>query len=424
MREARRLHAAFVERLRDVRVLDPACGSGNFLYLALLALKDLEHKVNLDAEAAGLGRFVPAVGPECVKGIEINPYAAELARVTVWIGEIQWMRRNGFSASKQPILRPLETIECRDAVLNPDGTEAAWPDAEFVVGNPPFLGNKRMLSVLGEGYARRLRKVYAGRVPGGADLVTFWFEKARTAIAAGTTVRAGLVATNSIRGGENRTVLERIRNTACIIEAWSDEPWVIEGADVRVSLTCFAKTSPNFARLNGNIVAEIFSDLTASPSAGRLDLTSAARLKQNRRVSFMGITKTGPFDVDGALARAWLALPVNPNGRRNADVLFRSVNGDDIAGRRSDRWIIDFGDISDESDVAMYEPIYAYASDNIKPFRQMSRQFKNRHLWWKFERPRPRMSLMIKSLSRYIGTPLVSKHRLFVWLDKQVIPET
>jgi type II restriction/modification system DNA methylase subunit YeeA len=111
---AETLHNRFLERLKQVRVLDPACGSGNFLYLAILALKDLEHKVNLDVEALGLGRQFPSIGPECVKGIEINPYAAELARVTVWIGEIQWMRRNGFDVERKPILRPLDTIECRD----------------------------------------------------------------------------------------------------------------------------------------------------------------------------------------------------------------------------------------------------------------------------------------------------------------------
>ena len=85
-------------------------------------------------------------------GIEINPYAAELARVSVWIGEIQWMRRNGFEASRNPILRPLDTIECRDAVLAPDGSRADWPEADAVVGNPPFLGGKRMLrDGLGDG---------------------------------------------------------------------------------------------------------------------------------------------------------------------------------------------------------------------------------------------------------------------------------
>jgi type II restriction/modification system DNA methylase subunit YeeA len=209
---AQALHNRFLERLKQVRVLDPACGSGNFLYLSILALKDLDHKVNLDAEALGLGRQFPAIGPDCVKGIEINPYAAELARVTVWIGEIQWMRRNGFDVARKPILRPLDTIECRDAVVNPDGTEAEWPEAEFIIGNPPFLGNKRMISVLGESQTGSLRKAYKGRVPGGADLVIYWFEKAMTTIKEGKAKRVGLVSTQAIRAGANRSVLERIKD--------------------------------------------------------------------------------------------------------------------------------------------------------------------------------------------------------------------
>ena len=117
----------FLERLRAFTVLDPACGSGNFLYLALQALKDLEHQVQLEAQALGLERQFPTIGPANVKGIEINPYAAELARVSVWIGEIQWMLRNGFAEARDPILQPLDTIECRDAVLTPDGKEPDWP---------------------------------------------------------------------------------------------------------------------------------------------------------------------------------------------------------------------------------------------------------------------------------------------------------
>ena len=131
----------FLERLRSFRVLDPACGSGNFLYLALLSLKDFEHRVNLEAEAMGFGRQFPSVTPQVVRGIEINPYAAELARITVWIGEIQWMRKNGFDVERRPILKPLNNIECRDAILNADRGEATWPAADVIVGNPPFLGD-------------------------------------------------------------------------------------------------------------------------------------------------------------------------------------------------------------------------------------------------------------------------------------------
>ena len=126
-REAERLLSEFLKRLRAFTVLDPACGSGNFLYLALHALKDLEHRVQLEAEALGLEREFPTIGPANVKGIEINAYAAELARVSVWIGEIQWMRRNGFNESRDPILKPLDTIECRDAILTPEGGNLSGP---------------------------------------------------------------------------------------------------------------------------------------------------------------------------------------------------------------------------------------------------------------------------------------------------------
>ena len=162
---AERRYRAFLNRLRAFTVLDPACGSGNFLYLALQALKDLEHRVQLEAEALGFQWAFPEIGPANVKGLEINPYAAELARVSVWIGEIQWMRRNGFSEARDPILKPLDTIECRDAILTPNSTEPDWPEADVVIGNPPFLGDKLLIRHLGNDYVSRLRRTYAGRLP-------------------------------------------------------------------------------------------------------------------------------------------------------------------------------------------------------------------------------------------------------------------
>ena len=173
------------------------------LYLALQALKDLEHRVQFEAEPLGFQRAFPEIGPANVKGIELNPYAAELARVSVWIGEIQWMRRNGFAEARNPILKPLDTIECRDAILTPDNAEPDWPEADIVIGNPPFLGGKLLITYLGEDYVSQMFKTYAGRVPAEADLVCYWFEKAGQEIAAGRTRRVGLVATNSIRGGAN-----------------------------------------------------------------------------------------------------------------------------------------------------------------------------------------------------------------------------
>lgn len=149
------------------------------------------------------------------------------------------MRRNGFDVARQPILRPLDTIECRDAILNADGTAADWPEAGFIVGNPPFLGGKLMRWGLGDDDVETLFHRYWRRVPPEADLVTYWFEKAHTQVESGQTKRVGLVATNSIRGGANRRVLDQIASESGIFEAWSDEPWVIEGASVRVSLICY-----------------------------------------------------------------------------------------------------------------------------------------------------------------------------------------
>ena len=242
-RRAQGILVGFLERLRRFTVLDPACGSGNFLYLALLSLKDLEHRVMLEAEALGFQREFPQVNPGNVRGIEVNGYAAELARVSVWIGQTQWMLRHGFGTTS-PILSSLDTIECRDAVLSPDGSEPEWPEADVMIGNPPFLGGKLLVRGLGEEYVTGLFGTYRGRVPREADLVMYWFAKAGEQLAAGKSARIGLVATNSIRGGANRRALAAATKDQPIFDAWSDEPWVIDGAAVRVSLVCFGTAGP------------------------------------------------------------------------------------------------------------------------------------------------------------------------------------
>ena len=223
-------------------MLDPACGSGNFLYLALQTLKDLEHRAGIEAEALGLPRAFPRVGPEQLLGIEINPYAAELARVSVWIGEIQWMQRNGFGIAKNPILRPLETIECRDALLNDDCSEAEWPASDVIIGNPPFLGDKDFYEILGQDYATKLRTAYGPMIPRAVNLVSYWFAKA-SIVLDGAATRVGLVATNMIRSGSNQMTLGKILQRHPAFDAWSDEPWVVDGADVRVSIVCFGNPS-------------------------------------------------------------------------------------------------------------------------------------------------------------------------------------
>ena len=410
----------FLDRLRGFTVLDPACGSGNFLYLALHALKDVEHRVQLEAESMGLQRAFPTVGPANVKGIEINPYAAELARVSVWIGEIQWMRRNGFSGARDPILEPLETIECRDAILAEDGGEPEWPEADVVIGNPPFLGGKMLRGVLGGAYVEALQRLYRARIHGEADLVCHWFDKAARLVGEGKIARAGLVATNSIRGGRNRAVLDRIVEQGAIYDGWSDEPWVVDGAAVRVSLVCFGAEEAGMpAHLDGIYVSRINADL----NAGAIDLTKAEVLPRNENVAFMGDTKNGSFDVPGDLAREWLYLPANPNGRPNSDVLKPWVNGRDLTQRSAGKWIVDFGWSISEEEAALYEIPFSNVAGNVKPARQRNRNKKIREFWWRHEAPRPVMWKALEGQSRYIATPTVAKHRLFAWLDSRICPD-
>jgi hypothetical protein len=421
-KKAKAIYQGFLLRLNHFRVLDPACGSGNFLYLALKALRDIEKRVHVDAQELGLGAELSMqTGPHNILGLEINEFAAELARVTVWIGDIQWCRRNGYPHAINPILKPLDGIEHRDALLNADGSEAEWPTADVIVGNPPFLGDKVMRSELGADYVETLRKTYDGRVPGGADLVTYWFEKARGQIEAGKLQAAGLVSTNSIRGGANRRVLERIVGTTRIFEAWSDEEWVNDGAAVRVSLLGFGPIFPaqRGSRLDGQEVASIHADLTAAVG---VDLTKANPLPENANTAYLGIQKTGPFDLPGELGRSWLGQP-NPNGRPNSEIVKPWFNGLDITRRQRDMWIIDFGTDMPEAEASLYELPFAYAKEHVQPTRVGKREARTNEMWWLFQWSRPLMRKAIKNLPRFIVTPEVAKHRVFAFMTPPTVAD-
>ena len=328
---------AFLTRLRAVRVLDPACGSGNFLFVTLWALKDLEW------EAIQWGSLVlqapmqlPGIGPEAVVGIEVNAYAAELARVTIWIGEIQWMLRRGLVYSRAPVLRNLDNIETRDALLDwtdpAHPREAEWPAAEFIVGNPPFLGAKLLRRGLGNDYVETLFNIFGDRLPGMADLAAYWHEKARAAIEADRTKRAGLLATQSIRGGGSRRVLERIKDTGGIFFARSDDEWVLSGANVHISFVGQDDGTETELELDGRRVMDINANLTVG-----VDLTKARRLRENSGIGFIADVKAGPFDISPEVATEMLAKP-NPDGRSNLDVIRRWVNAQDITSRSRGWW--------------------------------------------------------------------------------------
>ena len=316
---------AFIDRLCGLRILDPACGSGNFLYLALQAVKDIEYRAILECETLGLGLMVPRVGPEILHGIEINPFAAELARTTIWIGDIQWRVKNAITHHPRPILRKLDSIECRDALLTPDGkggfVEAQWPAADYIVGNPPFLGGKLLRRGLGDAYVEALFGAYEGRVPAEADLVCYWFVKAWDAEQVGRASRAGLVATNSIRGGANRKALEPIAAAGAIFEAWSDEAWTVDGAAVRVSLVCFGVSDQERRlSLDGQTVTRsVGADLTAR--FDKFDQGSLA-LHENSDVCLKGRQERRSIRDRRRTARGHgLEAQFNPNGRSNSEVL-------------------------------------------------------------------------------------------------------
>ncbi|WP_144259738.1 DNA methyltransferase [Methylocystis sp. ATCC 49242] len=522
--KAARLRDDFIERLANLRILDPACGSGNFLYLALQGVKDLEYRVVNECETLGLDRpAMMRVGPEILHGIEINPFAAELARTTIWIGDIQWGIKNAIYSRPSPILRKLDSIECRDAVLTPEGKEAEWPDADFIVGNPPFLGGKLQRKGLGDAYVDMLFKAYDGAVPAEADLVCYWFSKAWRAVVSGKARRVGLVSTNSIRGGANRRLLEPIAQAGAIFEAWSDEPWILDGAAVRVSIVCFhapqesaraapqdphaeeaaeqpsrstraatsstdphaeegaqrpsrstgaatsstdphaeegaqrpsrstraatSSTDPHAeegaqrpsrstrvgaatssfetapseppqdevaCRLDGVAVARINADLSVG-----LNIIEAKRLSENEDICFEGFKKYGPFDVSGGVARAWLREPQNANTRPNSDVIKPWLNAMDVMRNNSDTWVIDFSGLS-EKEAAFFQEPFKYAQANVFPIRAYDRAKRTRENWWLFERDRPALRKKLRTMQRFIATPVVAKHRTFIWLDSRCL---
>ena len=399
--EGRAALDAFRERLAGVTVLDPACGSGNFLYIALRALLDLEKQVIDYAAEQGWHGLTPVVSPSQMAGIELDHYAAELARTALWIGYIQWHEMNGFRYRRDPILTPLDTIRRMDAILGYDSdsnvVEPEWPDAEFIVGNPPFLGSQMLRGNLGDSYVDALYNLYDGRVPGSADIVCYWFEKARAEIERDKCSRAGLLATQGIRGGTSRNALERIKQTGDIFMAYSDHPWVLEGAAVHVSLVGFDNGAETERELDRISVTTINANLTAG-----VDLTQAIKLRENAGKSFQGPVKVGPFDIPSSLAQEMINAP-NVHGKSNLDVLSPWVNGRDIANRPRGMWMIDFRDMPLE-EVALYEAPFEYVKLHVRPVRENNRDARRRTYWWLLGRSVNDLRTAIQPLKRYVAT--------------------
>jgi hypothetical protein len=418
-REHDRILQDFIERLAHVTILDPACGSGNFLYVAIHLLLNLEKEVLSYAAIHGT-TLLPQVRPTQLSGIEINPYAQQLAQVVIWIGYLQWKYHNAFPPPRDPVLEPIESIQHRDAILDlsdPENPkEPKWPKAEFIVGNPPFLGGQKLRSSLGDKDVEALFRVWGGRVPNGADLCCYWFEKARAQIEKKRAMRAGLLATQGIRGGSNRQALERICDTGNIFFAVSDRDWILDGANVHISIVGFDDGSEKDVRLDERRVPEINPDLTFSTN-----VSSAAVISGNRGIAFQGPVRVGAFDMSDAEARYMLTVP-NPHGTPNSDVLRPTLNGTDIVKRSRTRWTVDFVDRSID-EACQYERPFAFVEQHVRPGRERNPDASRRNRWWLHGRTGDDLRSALGKCSKYVAMAQTAKYFLWRWYSSEHSPE-
>lgn len=451
---------AFHNKLASVTVLDPACGSGNFLYVSLKLLLDLEKEVIAFATQLGF-TFRPRVNVQQLKAIELNAYAFELAQVAVQIGYLQWRRDNGFQNDDEPVLQVLDGFENKDALMKeifrkvpkdlrearaeehvavaPLGSdqleiaaasnelrevgtnrkrkrsgevriyhERGWPVADVIVGNPPFLGTAFLRRELGDEYVDALQDAYRNRVRRGSDLCCYWFEKAREQIAENNCKRAGLLATQGIRGGANRETLKRIKDSGDVFFAESDRQWVLGGANVHVSMIGFDDGTQKARLLDGTQVVAINSNLSAT----RADITSANPLSANSGICYMGPSAKAPFDISGDIA---LPMVVEPNAHpvANSTVLRRVQSAVDLVQIDRRVWTIDFGYLPKETAEQFAAP-FKYVEEIVRPKRETNKRQTNT-AWWQYERPRGEMREALTGVRRFACTPGVAKHRIFVW---------
>ena len=430
--EAREQLHAFHHRICQIKVLDPACGTANFLYVTLEHLKRLEGEVLdlLDQLGDTQGRLETAgltVDPHQFLGLELNPRAAAIAELVLWIGYLQWhYRTRGNVQPPEPVLRDFKNIECRDAVLTADGKPAEWPEADYVVGNPPFIGAASMRAALGDVYVETLRAAYPD-VPDSADLVMFWWHKAATLVTAGKLKRFGFITTNSLRQTFNRRVLEKHLGKLHLAFAIPDHPWVDggDGAAVRIAMTVGAPgngegrlLTVTDERAEGGEGLEV----TLSEQRGMIhaDLTiganvaAAQALRANENLSNRGLQLFGAGFIVTPAERAALEAdaPVKP---------YR--NGRDLTDRPRGVSIIDlFGHTADEVR-RRWPATYQRVLDTVKPERDQNNRASYRDNWWIFGEPRKVLRKQLAGLPRYIVTVETAKHRVFQFLDIGIAPD-
>jgi len=323
---------------------------------------------------------------------------------------LQWKHEHAIREDREPILEKLANIEHGDAILRYDAEgkayEPEWPPAEFIVGNPPFLGSRRLRRELGDRYVDDLFVLYEGRVPHEVDLVTYWFSKSFAEVQSHRS-RVGLLATQAIRAGSNRIVLDRIIVEGSIFFAWSNREWTLEGAAVRVSMIGFDDGAETMRELDGEPVSSINADLSAG-----IDLTTSHSLAENQGIAFQGPVKVGHFEVDPEVARKMLAAPVNPNGLSNSEVVVPWIIAKDITDRPKGMYIVDFQNRT-ETESALFEMPFEYVRHHVYPSRISNNRLRRREQWWQHGEKNLGMRKALLGLQNYIATPRVSKHRFF-----------
>jgi hypothetical protein len=469
---------AFHHRLCQIRVLDPACGSANFLYVTLEHMKRLEGEVldQLHAFGRGQQRLEAewlTVDPQQFLGLELNPRAAAIAELVLWIGYLQWhFRTSGSGLPPQPILKDFRNIECRDAVLACDGIEtvvdergvpvsrwngvttkthpvtgeqvpdenartplqryinprqATWPQADYIVGNPPFIGAGGMRAALGDGYVEALRKTWK-EVPESADLVMFWWHHAAQLVATGKVGRFGLITTNSLKQTFNRRVVQAALDKGVSLAfAVPDHPWVdsADGAAVRIAMTVGVPGSGEGRLLS--VTAEHEGkgeglEVELQDQVGLLhadlrigaNVAAAARLISNQSLCFRGVTLMG--------SGFWIE-PDDPLIEVEPSAVKPLRNGKDLTDRPRGVYAIDFFGLPEAEARTLFPASYQRVLDGVKPERDQSQRATYREKWWLFAEARPDLRAAASSLSRYIATPMTAKHRTFQWIDAGILPD-
>ncbi|MCL2876931.1 MAG: class I SAM-dependent DNA methyltransferase [Betaproteobacteria bacterium] len=434
--EARKTVDGFHKRLLNIKVLDPACGSGNFLYVTLEHLKRLEGEILQSLESYGEKQHaLLQVDPHQFLGLEINPRAAHIAEMVLWIGYLQWhYRTHGNVNPPEPVIRRFDNIQCRDAVM--DGvTVAEWPAADFIVGNPPFVGGALKRKTFGDGYFDALTKTYA-KLPESCDFVMYWWHKAAEQVRAGRARRFGFITTNSINQVFNRRVLGlhlEDKNPLHLAFAIPDHPWVdaADGAAVRIAMTIGEKGTGE--GVLASVVEERETDgreiaVTLDEKTGVIhadlrqgaNITQAVPLKANEALSGQGMKLHGRGFVVTPAEAGLLGLG-RIGGLEKHIRPFRG--GRDIADKPRGVMAIDLFGLSAEEVRDTYPEVYQWVYTRVKPERDQNNEKYRRENWWLFGRKNTELRSALAGLSRYIATVYVAKHRYFFFLPVETIPE-